>query len=45
MLVLVAIAQEEVYNQAEELKILKRKNKKSFGFDLKTLNREIYLAE
>ena len=27
------------------MKILKRKQKKSFGFDLKTINREIYLAE
>lgn len=45
ILVLIKISQEEVYNQAESLKILKRKKKKSFGFDLKTINREIYLAE
>ena len=45
ILVLIKISDEEVYNQAEVLKILKRKQKKSFGFDLKTINREIYLAE
>ena len=44
-MVLIKISDEEVYNQAQELKILKRKQKKSFGFDLKTINREIYLAE
>jgi hypothetical protein len=31
--------------QATDLKILKKKNKKSFNFTLKELNKQIYLAE
>jgi len=34
-----------VLRQAAELKILKKKKKKSFAFDLTELNRQIYLAE
>ncbi|MCB0369490.1 MAG: hypothetical protein KDD45_08580 [Bdellovibrionales bacterium] len=45
ILVLIKVSDDEVINQAQELKMLKRKQKKSFGFDLKTINREIYLAE
>jgi hypothetical protein len=45
ILVLLKISDDVVPEQAQELQILKRKTKKSFGFDLKTINREIYLAE
>jgi hypothetical protein len=44
ILVLISIDQAEVLHQATELKILKKKNKKSFKFDLKLLNQQIYLA-
>ena len=44
ILVLLKISDDVVPEQAQELQILKRKTKKSFGFDLKTINREIYLA-
>lgn len=42
---LLKISDDVVPEQAQQLQILKRKTKKSFGFDLKTINKEIYLAE
>jgi hypothetical protein len=45
VLVLLAISDINVQKQATELKILKRKNKKSYNFTLKDLNKQIYIAE
>ena len=42
---LLAISEKNVEKQATELKILKKKNKKSFNFTLKDLNKQIYIAE
>lgn len=44
-MVLLAISDQNVQKQAQELKILKKKKKKSFNFNLKELNKQIYLAE
>lgn len=44
-MVLLAISEKNVEKQATELKILKKKNKKSFNFTLKDLNKQIYIAE
>jgi hypothetical protein len=39
------ISDKNVEKQATDLKILKKKIKKSFNFSLKELNKQIYLAE
>lgn len=45
ILVLIHISHGNMEKQATLLKILKKKAKKSFGFTLKELNKQIYLAE